>query len=142
MIHTVTVNHNFETAHRLPVLGGKCANLHGHSWRAAWTFAGTPDADGIIADFAALKGTLRGWVDTCLDHGTMLGHDDVLVGVLDQLGSRAFVFGRDANTTDLAWPTVENVAVLLWRVAEELTGLTPARVAVTETATNTAEVVA
>jgi 6-pyruvoyltetrahydropterin/6-carboxytetrahydropterin synthase len=29
--HRVTVEHTFETAHRLPRLAGKCASLHGHS---------------------------------------------------------------------------------------------------------------
>ena len=140
MTHLVTVTATFETAHRLPMLGGKCANLHGHSWKVGWSFPGTPDARGIVADFAELKAVLRGWVDEHLDHGAMLGVNDVLVGALETVGCRVYVFGRDPHTQDLAWPTVENVATLLGRVASDVTGLDPARTVVTETATNTAEV--
>jgi 6-pyruvoyl tetrahydropterin synthase/QueD family protein len=82
MTSTVTVRHNFETAHRLPRLGGKCTNLHGHSWWVEVTFEGTPSRDGVIADFGALKHALRAWVDGHLDHGAMLGVGDPLTLLL------------------------------------------------------------
>lgn len=140
MTHAVTVSHTFETAHRLPMLGGKCSNIHGHSWRVEWTFAGELDSHGILLDFAELKRALRAWVDAYLDHGAMLGSNDVLVGPLEQLGSKVYVFGRDPHTPDLPWPTVECVTSLLGRVANDQTGHPPVRVVVTETATNAAEV--
>lgn len=155
---TVAVRHNFETAHRLPFLGGKCTNLHGHSWNVEVTVAGYPDDDGVLIEFATLKRELREWIDRELDHGAMLGAADQLVPVLRGVGSKVFVFdpadrdglcaGRMAllnSRRPLPWPTVENVAELLRRVTLGiLNGLDddPARYAVhvhvTETAVNAA----
>lgn len=113
---TVTVRHNFETAHRLPFLGGKCTNLHGHSWWAEVRVAGWPDPDGVLVEFGALKRQLREWIDTHLDHGAMLGLADPLVPALQAEGSRLYVFGATPMTAGLPWPTVESVAELLRRL--------------------------
>lgn len=123
----VTVRHNFETAHRLPFLGGKCENLHGHSWWATWEVSGELSPEGIAVEYGYLKSCLRGWVDTHLDHGAMLGVLDPLAAVLEDLDSSVFVFGRDGVNEpeeilamDLQWPTVENVATLLKRMCTKL----------------------
>lgn len=115
----VQVRHNFETAHRLPHLGGKCENLHGHSWWVTVN-AEAPELapDGTVVEFGEFKAKLRTWIDHTLDHGVMLGAADPLVPVLTDAG-KVLVFGaKDATiAADLRWPTVENVAVLLARVA-------------------------
>lgn len=153
-MNTVVVRHNFETGHRLPHLGGKCTNLHGHSWWVEVTLTGDRDLEsGTVAEFGRLKTALRTWVDLNLDHGLMLGHTDPLATILVGHG-KVYVFGADRQcspgeefATDLPWPTVENVAVLLGRVAADL--LVPAatrgrvvRVRVQETHVNAAEWVA
>lgn len=147
---SVGVRHNFETAHRLPFLGGKCVNLHGHSWQVQVEVTAPDTRHGVLVDFGALKTRLREWVDTRLDHGTMLGRADQLLPVLRDAGCKVFPFGVTGELTEgLEWPTVENVAVLLARVTTNLiddlqadgvavTGLQVCRVAVTETATNQA----
>lgn len=109
---TVTVSHNFETAHRLPHLPGKCVSLHGHSWWVDITVSALGTRDGMVVEFGAFKTVLRTWIDTHLDHGVMLGPQDPLVGPL-----------RDADTKVYevpGWPTVENVAVHLATVASDL----------------------
>lgn len=122
----VTVTHNFETAHRLPHLGGKCQNLHGHSWWGEVTIEAPALApDGTVVEFGELKRRLRAWIDHHLDHGAMLGVADVLVPALTSVGSKVFTFGEvDAahgiDVSDLRWPTVEYVAVLLARVTAQL----------------------
>jgi 6-pyruvoyltetrahydropterin/6-carboxytetrahydropterin synthase len=137
----VTVRHNFETAHRLPHLGGKCRNLHGHSWWAQISVTGPKGATGTVVEFGALKAMLRTWIDTHLDHGTMLGIGDPLLDALTADGTKLFRFGADTHTADLVWPTVENVAELLARVTAELLAgqATVARVRVSETHVNAAE---
>lgn len=155
MRHSLVVRHNFETAHRLPHLGGKCENLHGHSWWAEVT-VGVPALDdrGTVVEFGAFKHGLREWIDRHLDHGAMLGAADPLTADLPLRGShRVFRFGAadpsDAEkyAADLEWPTVENVAVLVRRVARDaLEGLEHAdsatvdAVRVTETHVNGAAV--
>ncbi|GAB3837434.1 6-pyruvoyl trahydropterin synthase family protein [Kribbella italica] len=128
--HAVTIRHNFETAHRLPQLGGKCQNLHGHSWWTEVTVSAPAMPEHIVIEFGAFKRGIRQWIDTYLDHGTMLGADDPLVPALQAQGSRLYRFGAanavpaEKHAADLAWPTVESVAVLLGRVgAEVLAGM-------------------
>lgn len=155
----VEVRHNFETAHRLPQLGGKCASLHGHSWwvTIAVGAAGGLADSGIVIDFGTLKAGIRRWIDTHLDHGTMLAATDPLTGVLRAHGCKVFAFGADTiegperHAKHLPYPTVELVAVLLagvtgWLLHEWLDtrpadiprGLHVARVELSETAANAA----
>lgn len=137
MSHSVTVRHNFETAHRIPVLGGKCENLHGHSWWAEITVtAADLSQDGTVVEFGAYKRAIRRWIDEKLDHGVILGEDDVLLPVLTAHGK---TYGMRH------WPTVENVAALLAHVGGLLLdeqhrapGAYVSRVHLTETHVNAA----
>lgn len=149
MTSAVTVRHNFETGHRLPILPGKCQSLHGHSWWCEVTVAAPAPAAGVVIEFGLFKKALRDWIDTYLDHGLMLGSDDPLLPHLQAAG-KVFVFDPDMDggpsfTVGLAWPTVENVATLLARVADDELGQIQrapdthvTRVAVQETHVNTA----
>ncbi|SHF15037.1 6-pyruvoyl trahydropterin synthase family protein [Streptoalloteichus hindustanus] len=152
--HWVSIDHTFETAHRLPHLGGKCASLHGHSWRVAVGVAAPRlDGDLTVVEFGALKTAVRDWIDTRLDHGTMLGTEDPLVEPLLAADCRVFRFGAGHSAVDgeelaadLAWPTVEAVAVLLRRMSQKILAELPhapearvGRVAVREAPLNTAE---
>ncbi|MFJ8043774.1 6-pyruvoyl trahydropterin synthase family protein [Kitasatospora sp. NPDC096147] len=149
--HTVSVRHNFETAHRLPHLSGKCENLHGHSWVVEVTVAAPHLSAGTVVEFGSFKKALRGWIDTFLDHGTMLGATDPLAPVLSGQGSKLYRFGaadpteQEQHAADLGWPSVEAVAQLLGRVAAEALATLPraagayvSHVAVSETAVNRA----
>lgn len=111
MPHTVSVRHNFETAHRIPVLGGKCENLHGHSWWAEITVT-APELSpaGTVVEFGAFKKLVRQWIDVHLDHGTILGAEDPLLPILDEHGCKTYRID--------GWPTVERVAELLGNMAE------------------------
>lgn len=123
MTASVTVRHNFETGHRLPFLKGKCENLHGHSWWGEVTVT-AETVEGVVVEFGRFKSLLRTWIDIHLDHGLMLGHDDPLADVLEPYG-KVYRFEPDNPlTAGLDWPTVENVAALLARVAEEALSVT------------------
>lgn len=153
--HRITLAHTFETAHRLPHLGGKCRNVHGHSWRVEVTVAAPVlSGDGTVVEFGSIKQALRGWIDEYLDHGAMLGAGDSLLAAFEADGSKVFRFGASTGDSmspetlaaDLSWPTVENVAVLLSRVGGQLLMALPdaanasiARVTIDETAVNRAE---
>ncbi|WNV87999.1 6-carboxytetrahydropterin synthase [Umezawaea sp. Da 62-37] len=149
--HAITVRHNFETAHRLPHLGGKCTSLHGHSWWAEVRVEGPAlTGDGTVVEFGAFKRGLRQWLDAHLDHGAMLGVEDPLCEALRAQGSKVCVFGAatpdGVDLGDLAWPTVENVAIAVARVATTVLcrldageGSTVASVRIDETHVNSAE---
>ncbi|WP_433542003.1 6-pyruvoyl trahydropterin synthase family protein (plasmid) [Streptosporangium sandarakinum] len=141
---TATLRHSFDAAHRLPHLGGKCANLHGHTWKADITFgAGYLNNDSTIVEFGRFKKLMRAWIDTHLDHATLLGADDPLLEPLRAERCRVYVFGADFP--EQPWPTVEAVAQLLahhahtWlRQAADRVDAAVLRVDVAETPTNTA----
>lgn len=132
------MKHNFETAHRLPHLGGKCENLHGHSWWAEVTVSAPElDAQGIVVEFGAFKRVLRRWMDDFLDHGAMLGSADPLLPCLKEQGCKVYEFEQ--------WPTVEAVAELIATQAQvflesvdHAPGARISRVVVRETAVNAA----
>src|SRR2546425_7401275 len=91
--YQITIEHTFETAHRLPHLGGKCTSLHGHSWRVAVpVIAPTLSNDVTVVEFGALKAGVREWIDTYLDHGTMLGEHDPLAVPLYEARCKVFRF--------------------------------------------------
>lgn len=104
-MHSISIRHNFETAHRLPHLQGKCESLHGHSWWAEVTVECQDLAAGMVAEFGPYKKALREWIDAELDHGTMLGPEDPLLPLLKAHGCKVFEV--------VGWPTVENVATIL-----------------------------
>lgn len=110
-MYSVTVRHNFETAHRLPHLPGKCQSLHGHSWWADVTVQAPELSAGLVVEFGPFKKKLRAWIDDYLDHGVMLGEEDPLLPIL-----RA----HDCKVYEIAggWPTVETVAATISVVAE------------------------
>lgn len=99
----IQVTHNFETAHRLPFLVGKCQSLHGHSWKVLITFTAYQhqtgmNQSGISLEYGVLKKLVRGWIDEHLDHGTMIGvKDELLPALVEDRHTKLFVFG------DLGW---------------------------------------
>ena len=62
----------FEAAHVLPHHGGKCARLHGHSYRLEVALRGALREDGpdrgMVMDFADLKTVVKAEVIERLDH--------------------------------------------------------------------------
>lgn len=112
---TVTVKHHMSAGHRILGLGGaaaKCESLHGHTFGIEWTFR-APDASARAVEFGAIKATVRGWVDKYLDHGYIVGCDDVqLMDVLVGMGVKHYAL------EDM--PTTEAIAAEIARVTEHL----------------------
>jgi 6-pyruvoyltetrahydropterin/6-carboxytetrahydropterin synthase len=59
---------SFDAAHRLESYHGKCENLHGHTYRMSVEIEGSPDAEGMIVDFARVKETVDREVVSKFDH--------------------------------------------------------------------------
>lgn len=65
----------FDASHRLLFYKGKCANLHGHRWKAEVWMEGEPDiTTGILVDY----NTIRQIIDR-FDHQILLNEADPLV---------------------------------------------------------------
>ena len=87
----------FSSAHRLRNYHGKCENLHGHNWRVRlFVTREKLDETGFVMDFKVLDAVLK-------DIMELLDHKD-----LNSL--------KEFETVN---PTAENIALLVFRLAEE-----------------------
>lgn len=60
MMFTLCVRDTFSAAHRIEDYHGKCEELHGHNFTVEALFVGdAPKEDGMVIDFAILKGFLK-----------------------------------------------------------------------------------
>ena len=58
----------FAAAHRLTMVGAKCENLHGHTWKIEVYVQGqSTDKGGVLVDFGVIKRHVRELMET-LDH--------------------------------------------------------------------------
>jgi 6-pyruvoyltetrahydropterin/6-carboxytetrahydropterin synthase len=74
MMYELTVEMSFSAAHCIPEHPGKCARLHGHSYRALITVAGERlNEQGMLVDFGDLK-RVCGEVIEPLDHTYLNEH--------------------------------------------------------------------
>ena len=65
---SVSRSFTFEAAHQLPWHQGKCQRLHGHSYRLEVTVDGPITEQGIVVDFADIKGVVEREVIAKYDH--------------------------------------------------------------------------
>jgi len=120
-METIEARGKFHAAHRQREYRGKCAWIHGHTWRGTFTLRAErfprDEALDMSVDFSALKGIFR-----FLDHKLMVSESDELFlnpEVFDPAGV-VVIPGRN--------PSVENVArYCLDRAVEVLASLFPGR---------------
>lgn len=61
-------NLSFESAHNLYDYDGKCANLHGHSYKMSVTVEGVVGQQGFVIDFNDLKKVVKESIIDVYDH--------------------------------------------------------------------------
>lgn len=104
----ITKTFDFEMGHALTGYDGKCANIHGHSYRLEVTLIGKPETNlqspkiGMVMDFSDLKKIVRQEVIDQWDHALVLREDD----------KRAGYFSADDNILGVTYqPTCENLLI-------------------------------
>lgn len=111
-MHEISLTHYTDTGHR--IVGhengkGKCARLHGHTYR--WEIAiASPSLlpVGFVMDFATIKKTLDNW-----DHRTLLWVDDPFYSMLNSIAPWTTVTRSDLDDWFVGVPfnpTAENMA--------------------------------
>ena len=110
---TCTRRLEFDAAHRLINHEGKCRHLHGHRYTVEITCTASLDAVGRVVDFGVVKEVVGAWLDSELDHGAILHHEDKQL--LDLCAENFWkVHVMECN------PTVENLAKLIHTKAQQL----------------------
>jgi len=106
-MYRITLEHNFETAHRLSSSGAplKCQSIHGHSWWVKATIEGAElDEQGMLVEFGSFKKAWRRFLDDEIDH-------HLLVRQGDPVGEAILGAQPDARLRFLPFdPTTENLA--------------------------------
>lgn len=65
---TITKTFSFEAAHHLPNYEGKCARVHGHTYKLEVEIEGSLEKNGMIEDFGIVKHVVEKKVISYLDH--------------------------------------------------------------------------
>lgn len=110
----------FDAAHRVMNHESKCANMHGHRYKAEiHAEAENLDDLGRVIDFSVLKAKIGTWIDTYWDHNVILFEkDEETVKALRWVQKNKEPFAAPWN------PTAENMAQYLLTVVcpRELAG--------------------
>ena len=68
-MYSISVTSHFDAAHFLRGYPGKCARLHGHSWKyEVHISCGELDNLGMIVDFSILKESIKQLIEDKYDH--------------------------------------------------------------------------
>lgn len=137
MSHVVTISKEFrfEASHVLPKHPGKCARLHGHSWRLVVAVRGPVNAEtGFVVDYMELKSLVNKHIVDVLDH-QHLGWGTAIHS--EGRGHAQSPFGFEF------YPSSENLVVAIGRMLQPLVkelahGVTLYEVALDETCTSRA----
>lgn len=107
MIPEIILNCTIDAGHRIVGHKGKCARIHGHTYRIMVKASGEIREPGFVVDFGDIKEVLNLW-----DHKMLLWDHDPFVILERTPGSDAnFHEYHDAGVVRLPFnPTAENMA--------------------------------
>lgn len=109
---SVTKIFTFDAAHRLEDYVGKCAYLHGHTYRLEVTVRGEPDHRGIVADFSLLKQIVQDHYMPLLDHRFL---NETLAPINTTAENMViWFFDRWAEQVQPRYPDLELERIVLW----------------------------
>lgn len=102
---TCTRRLEFDAAHRILNHESKCKYLHGHRYALEASFvANELDDLGRVIDFGVIREVLGDWIDSNLDHNTILCTKDKNLGDKITAETGQEIYYLDEN------PTAENIA--------------------------------
>jgi len=129
----------FDSAHQLIGHKGKCANVHGHTYKLEVVLKGTiqgpenPSDEGFVLDFSDLKAAVKEHIVDKLDHAFIAAGNEPALAVLRETNSKVALLGFRT--------TAENMSMYICHRLREA-GLPVYSVKLWETPTSWAEVMA
>jgi len=133
----VTKEFTFDAAHQLMYHDGKCANVHGHTYRLEVALKGNPiltknvSDEGFVLDFTHLKTIVKSIIVDKMDHAFLACGNEPILPTLLQTNSKVVRLGFRT--------TVENMAQFIcWKLIK--LGLPVYYVRMWETPTGSAKV--
>lgn len=130
---------SFDAAHQLVGHKGKCANLHGHTYKLEVFLKsdvieapGTSD-DGFVIDFADVKDHVKVLIVDPMDHAFLAKGDEPVLGTLMSTNVKIFPLNGVRSTC-------ENMAAYIFNRLKALTDLPIYAIRLWETPTGYAQV--
>ena len=120
----------FDAAHQLPHHQGKCANLHGHTYKVIAYVEGVlnridgSSSEGMVIDFSILKDVYKRRIESVIDHTFMLG--EVPLPWVQKLTESHDLYIGDLGIGKLAYlpiPVTTAEFLSYWMVGELWSGL-------------------
>lgn len=115
---TTSKTWTFDAAHQLVGHFGKCANLHGHTYKLEVGLRGIPNTtpgasdEGFVMDFYDLKKVVGEMIVDKMDHAFLAKGDEPILPVLQASGKKVVILGFRS--------TVENmVRYICWKLMRE-----------------------
>jgi 6-pyruvoyltetrahydropterin/6-carboxytetrahydropterin synthase len=123
---TITKEVYFCYGHRLMNHAGKCRHLHGHSVKASISIQQEQlNEQGMVCDFADIRGSVDAYIDEHLDHNMLLHKDDPIIPLLTASGERFMALDEH--------PTAEVLSKMIYGYLKQ-SGFNVAQVVIWETA--------
>jgi len=114
-MYNITKILEFDAGHRVLNHESKCANFHGHRYKAECTFSNRDlDSIGRVIDFSCIKEILGSWIDDNWDHTMILHPQDKKFGDILEAEGNKKVYYMSKN------PTAENMSEYLFLKANQL----------------------
>lgn len=119
MVNDVTVCKifTFDSSHQLLHHKGKCANVHGHTYKLEVQLKGQPSQEtatsdeGFVIDFSDLKRVIKKEIIDDLDHAFLAQGNEPIIEQLKSSGSKLYILGFRT--------TVENLgSYICWRLKQ------------------------
>lgn len=102
MMYKISVEIEFDYAHRLSHYKGKCCNIHGHSGTAVVTVEADNLGDkDLVIDFGTIKASVGEWIDENWDHALLLNSNDPFLRVIKQIETRLYLFEEHDPTAEI-----------------------------------------
>ena len=95
----------FDAGHRVfDADTAKCEKLHGHHYRAEFTFMADTLVNGMVIDFCLIKEKVKKWIDANWDHNVILSQRDVKLAkaISQETGQSVFLLNDNATTELMA----------------------------------------
>ena len=130
----VTKEFTFDSAHQLVGHDGKCANLHGHTYRVEVALKGPVIKEelstakaGFVMDFTDLKAIVKEELIDVLDHAFIAKGDEPALKTLQESGSKVVVLGFRSTCENMSmymthWMKMNGLPVHYVRIWETPTG--------------------
>ena len=116
----VTKEITFDVAHMLSYYEGKCANLHGHTYKLQVTLEGNVgDVSHMVLDFNILKEVLNESVMDVFDHAVVFSDPKLRNKAEDELYAWAETYGKKYAVIPNGKTTCEDMAPYIKELISE-----------------------